>query len=157
MSTATGMTAAAVKTATAMRRGSRMSSAKATARRPAAVSDRTAVGHCSTVRYCATAISRAATIGITSARHAHATTAGIARTSYSAAAIAESGSAIVRTVKAVSAPTMRIAPVCPRAHAQEDAVIEVSWPVETVGCACVRGVVVVAPLANRWSAQVDAH
>jgi len=44
----------------------------------------------------------------------------------------------------MAAPTVAIAPSSPWAHAQEDAVVEVSWPVEAHGRAGVRGIAVVA-------------
>src|SRR5580693_138033 len=46
--------------------------------------------------------------------------------------------------EAMLTPAVAVAPVCPRAHAQEDAVIEISRPVKAAGCAAVWRIVVVA-------------
>jgi hypothetical protein len=56
--------------------------------------------------------------------------------------------------EAMFAPAMAVAPTCPRSHAQEDAVVEVSRPVEAHGGALVRRVVVVTVGANGLNAQV---
>jgi hypothetical protein len=51
------------------------------------------------------------------------------------------------------APAVAVAPTCPRSHAQEDAVIEISRPVEAHGGTLVRSVVVVA-VGTNW---LNAH
>ena len=47
--------------------------------------------------------------------------------------------------KAMLAPSVTVAPASPRAHAQEDAVVEISRPIEAARCAGIRRIVVVAP------------
>ena len=53
------------------------------------------------------------------------------------------------TAEAVLTPAVSVTPARPRAHAQEDAVVEIPWPVETHGRALVWRIVVVAVRANR--------
>jgi hypothetical protein len=52
--------------------------------------------------------------------------------------------------EAMSAPAVAIAPVRPRANAQEDAVIEIARPIKTTGRAAVRRIVIVAVGTDRW-------
>jgi hypothetical protein len=59
--------------------------------------------------------------------------------------------------EAMAAPAVAVAPSSPWAHAQEDAVVEVSWPVIAVGRAGVWGVVVVAVLTNRLHTDADKN
>jgi hypothetical protein len=57
--------------------------------------------------------------------------------------------------KAMAAPTVAVAPAAPWAHAQEDAVVEVSGPVVAVGRAGVRRIAVVAIGAGWLNADVN--
>jgi hypothetical protein len=57
------------------------------------------------------------------------------------------------TAEAMIAPTMAIAPACPRPDAEENSVIEITRPVETHRCASIRRIVVVAVFADR---RIDA-
>jgi hypothetical protein len=59
--------------------------------------------------------------------------------------------------EAMTAPAVAVAPSGPGAHAQEDAIVEISRPVEAAGRARVRRIVVVTPRANRLNANVDHH
>jgi hypothetical protein len=52
--------------------------------------------------------------------------------------------------EAMSAPAVAIAPVRPRANAQEDAVIEIARPIKTTGRAAVRRIVIVAIGTDGW-------
>jgi len=69
------------------------------------------------------------------------------------------GSAVVVSAtfvhKTVTAPAMAIAPSAPGAHAQKDAIVEVSLPVIAVGRAGVRRIAVVAVRTNGLNANVD--
>src|SRR5580658_1453519 len=56
--------------------------------------------------------------------------------------------------EAILTPAMAVAPVRPRAHAQKDAVVEISRPVKAAGRASVRRILVVAVGTTRWS-QAD--
>jgi hypothetical protein len=55
----------------------------------------------------------------------------------------------------MSAPAMAITPTGPRAHAQKDAVVKVARAVKAVRRAGVRGIVVVAILANWLDTYFD--
>ena len=55
------------------------------------------------------------------------------------------------------APAVAITPAGPWAHAQEDPVIEVSRPVEPIGRAGIRRIVVIAVLANRLNTNAYAN
>jgi hypothetical protein len=57
--------------------------------------------------------------------------------------------------EAMAAPAVVIAPTRPRAHAEEDTVIEVTRPVEADGRATVWRIVIVAVGTDRWNAYVD--
>jgi hypothetical protein len=59
--------------------------------------------------------------------------------------------------EAMTAPAVAVTPSGPRAHAQEDAVVEISGPVEAAGRARVRRIVVVTPRADRLNANVDHY
>ena len=59
--------------------------------------------------------------------------------------------------EAVIPPAVSITPAGPWAHAQEDAAVKVSWPVESIGRAGVGRVVVVAVRTNRWNADADGN
>jgi hypothetical protein len=59
--------------------------------------------------------------------------------------------------EAMFAPAVGVAPAGPRAHAQEDAVIEVIRPIEALGRAAVRPSLVIAPVANGWLADFDGN
>lgn len=80
-----------------------------------------------------------------------ATSAIAASTAIAPAAIASSAVVATTTVissatgadKAVITPTVAITPVRPWPHAEEDAVIEIPWPVVTVRGAGIRRIVVI--------------
>src|ERR1039458_7514755 len=57
--------------------------------------------------------------------------------------------------EAMAPPAVAVAPAGPRAHAQENAAIEVPRAVKTIGRAGVRRIVVVAVRTNGWNADVD--
>jgi hypothetical protein len=57
------------------------------------------------------------------------------------------------TAEAMCAPSVAIAPTGPRAHAQKNAVVEVSRPIEAHGRAAVRRIVVIAVGAVRLDAD----
>ena len=57
--------------------------------------------------------------------------------------------------EAMAAPAVAIAPAGPRAHAQEDAVIEVSRPVKSIGRAGVWSIVVISVRASGLHAQFN--
>lgn len=57
--------------------------------------------------------------------------------------------------EAMMTPAMGVAPASPWAHAQENAVVEVSWAVEANRRAGVRRVVVVAVGTDGWNADVN--
>jgi hypothetical protein len=59
--------------------------------------------------------------------------------------------------EAMVAPAVPVSPTGPRAHAQEDAVVEIPWPIKSHGRASVRCVVVVAVRATRWNAANVDH
>jgi hypothetical protein len=59
--------------------------------------------------------------------------------------------------EAMFAPSVSVAPAGPGTHTEEDAVVEVSWPVKAIGRAAVGRVVVVAVGANRWNADFDVY
>jgi hypothetical protein len=59
--------------------------------------------------------------------------------------------------EAVAAPAVAIAPTRPRAHAEEDTVIEVARPVEADRRATVWRIVIVAIGTDRWNAYVDGN
>jgi hypothetical protein len=52
-----------------------------------------------------------------------------------------------RAAETIAAPAVVIAPVSPGPYAEEDAVVEVAGAIVAIGCAGVRGVVIVAPPA----------
>jgi hypothetical protein len=52
-------------------------------------------------------------------------------------------------------PAVAITPAGPWAHAQEDPVIEISWPVIAIGRAGIRRIVIVAILASRLNPDAD--
>jgi hypothetical protein len=57
----------------------------------------------------------------------------------------------------MAAPAVAVAPSGPGAHAQEDAVVEVPWPVIAIGRAGVGRVLVVAILTNRLHTNADKN
>jgi len=59
--------------------------------------------------------------------------------------------------KAMSAPAVIIAPACPRPHSEEDAVVEVSRPVEAHRRAGVWRIVVIAIRAHRLDSDADRY
>jgi hypothetical protein len=59
------------------------------------------------------------------------------------------------TAEAMTAPAMAVAPAGPWAHAQEDAVVEITWSVKAIRRACVWGIVVVAVSAAGWDTDVN--
>jgi hypothetical protein len=59
--------------------------------------------------------------------------------------------------EAMAAPAVAVAPVGPGTYAEEDAVIEVARTVVPVGCTGVRSVVIVAPLADGRTTNVNAN
>ena len=88
------------------------------------------------------------------AASANFTTAACAAAAGKAAVVGRISAAAAITAaaavtKPVSAPAVAIAPTGPRAHAQEDAVVKVSWPIEAHGRTGVGRIVVIAVLANR--------
>src|SRR6185437_268909 len=60
-------------------------------------------------------------------------------------------------IETMGTPPMSIAPVGPRAHAEEDSVIEVAGAIEAGGGAGVRGVLVIPVRADRRSADLNAE
>jgi hypothetical protein len=115
----------------------------------------TARGRCCTSRAGAhsAAIGRrcAAVITAAAAHSAAPTTVATVGDSARTAMIAASAF----TAEAMPAPAMAIAPAAPRAHAQEDAVVEVSRPVITHGRALVRRVAVVTVRTDGLNADID--
>ena len=59
--------------------------------------------------------------------------------------------------KAMAAPAVAIAPAAPGAHAQENAVVEVPWPVVTIGRAGIRRIAVVAIRTAWLNADVNQN
>ena len=59
--------------------------------------------------------------------------------------------------EAMAAPAVAIAPTRPRAHTEEDTVIEVARPVEADRRATVWRIVIVAIGTDRWNAYVDGN
>jgi hypothetical protein len=55
--------------------------------------------------------------------------------------------------EAMFAPAVTIAPTRPGTHAKKNTVIEVSRPVKSIGRATVGRSFIIAPTANRWSAD----
>ena len=55
-----------------------------------------------------------------------------------------------RTVKSIAAPSVVVAPVRPRPHSQEYAVIKISWPVVTAIGTRIGRIAIVSVGANRW-------
>jgi hypothetical protein len=62
-----------------------------------------------------------------------------------------------RTDKAMAAPPMRISPAVPRAHAQEDAVIEITRPIKADRRAGIGRIVIVAVGTGGRYADADAN
>jgi hypothetical protein len=59
--------------------------------------------------------------------------------------------------EAMLAPAVPVSPTGPRAHAQEDAVVEIAWPIKSHGRASIGCVVVVAVRATRRNAANVDH
>jgi hypothetical protein len=59
------------------------------------------------------------------------------------------------TIEAMPAPAVAVAPARPGTHAQKDAVVEVSRPIEAHGRAFVRRIIVVAVGADGLHADID--
>jgi hypothetical protein len=59
--------------------------------------------------------------------------------------------------EAMFAPAVPVAPAGPGTHAQEDAVVKISWPVKAHGRAAVGRSFVIAVGANRWNADFDCN
>jgi len=59
------------------------------------------------------------------------------------------------SAETMAAPAVAIAPASPRTHAQEDAVVEISRSVITIGCAGVWLIVVIAVGASGLNAKID--
>ena len=93
---------------------------------------------------CATSMSTTTTAIATAIAIATATT-------IAGAAIASAAT----TVKAMAAPAVSIAPVGPRAHAQEDSIVEIPWPVKSHRRAGVRRIVIVAVRTDGLNANID--
>lgn len=58
-------------------------------------------------------------------------------------------------MEAILAPAVGVTPAGPGAHAQEEAVVEVSRPVKTLGRAAVGWSFVIAPLTSGWFADFN--
>jgi len=142
MSTAAGYCmacCAGTRSATGMTRYRCMSAAAAGANcRPAAACFTTTPASCSAT---------AASCPATAAAGKVAVICGI-----TAAAVIPSATTVF---KAMATPAVAIAPAGPGAHAQENAVVEVAWTIKAVGRTGVRGVVVVAVLANGLNADAN--
>src|ERR1017187_4978436 len=85
-----------------------------------------------------------------------ATRRGSARTGIPPTAAADIP-ASTTAAEAMPAPAVAIAPVGPRTHPQEDTVIKIARPVETVGRAGIRSIVVISPRANRLNTDADEN
>jgi hypothetical protein len=59
--------------------------------------------------------------------------------------------------EAMFAPSVSVAPAGPGTHTEEDAVVEVSWPVKAIGRAAVGRSFVIAVGADRWNADFDCN
>jgi hypothetical protein len=61
------------------------------------------------------------------------------------------------TVEAIFAPAVSITPAGPGTHAEEDAVVKVPRPIESIGRASVGWSFVIAPLTDGWDADFDGN
>jgi hypothetical protein len=84
-----------------------------------------------------------------------------ARLSAAAAIRHAPGSAVIAASafahKAMAAPAVAVAPSAPGAHAQENPVVKIPWPVIAIGRACIRRITVIAIGANWLDANVDIN
>jgi len=107
--------------------------------------------------------SRSATTDRTAAAtHSRSTTAAHSLSACKMTAIGH-GSAAAAIVsattvtEAMTAPAVAVAPSGPWAHAQEDAVVKVPWPVKAHGCTRIRLIVVIAIGANGLNSHVHIN
>jgi hypothetical protein len=60
-------------------------------------------------------------------------------------------------MEAMVAPAVGVAPAGPWSYAEEDAVVEISWPIKPIGRAGIWRILVIAPLADGWNADFDGN